>query len=374
MKRRMLFISGVDLGSPFAGEEEYLIHEWLKKAAERFEVVVLSIAFPGAKSAEIIDGITYLRIGDKRVSRGEFDWRAIWEVFKYYWKQIRGRQKFDLVIERWDKGPFLFGLYGDRKTILMINRLWKERWGRVLPWYLAWVFRLVLEPVGLWLLRKRRVMTTERGVKKELVNLGFEEHLVEILRKGLVFKPVESLERLRKYKTFTLISSGVVEPSRRIEEQLKIFEKVREEIPEARWIILGSRRREYWERISTLINRSGGKEAINYSGLVERWRMMRMIRRSQVRLSMTDSMEKNNAYGQGTVVVDGGRDVGDVVEKIVKLYRDRKWYGMCQEKQYRVANKMRLDKSTDVFGVLLEKWSRNIENRSVRVGVLGFSS
>lgn len=148
---------------------------------------------------------------------------------------------------------------------------------------------------------------------------------------------------------------------------------IKENIPEARWMILGSRRRDYWEKVSVLINQGRRDDSISYLGSLDRWRMMRVVRRSQVMLSVVFDLESVSASGQGTVVVcEENEEIA--VKEIVKLYRDKVRYKNCQEKQYLKVNKMLLEKSVEGFQMLVEKYCRSIGKQSLRVGVLGFAN
>lgn len=101
MQKRWLVLDWGEGRSSAAGETEVLTDKVLRQLSEEGEVIVLTPAFEGCKSVERIEGIIYIRLGSKRVSyQGLGKWRFVGEVFKYYWKQIRGKQEFDGVMGR----------------------------------------------------------------------------------------------------------------------------------------------------------------------------------------------------------------------------------------------------------------------------------
>jgi hypothetical protein len=214
-------------------------------------------------------------------------------------------------------------------------------------------------------------MTLNKKVKRKLLSLGFEKGLIEILKRGTTFRRVGGLVEVRKYKVWTMISAGVVEPGKNFESIFRVFQKVKEMVPEFRWVIVGVKRREYWEKILSMIEKCGYGDSVEYLGPMERWRMMRVIRRSFVML-VNNEVEADSARGQGTVVVEADDEI-EKARGIVKLYRDKKWYRRCQERQLLVLEKIDLERSKEGFETLVQKWSRVEDKKSLRVGVLGFA-
>ncbi|PIS15791.1 hypothetical protein COT62_01830 [Candidatus Roizmanbacteria bacterium CG09_land_8_20_14_0_10_41_9] len=190
MKKHLLFIRSGDVQSPFSREEDRVAHTVLKRLAQEYKITVLSPSFAKCRAVEEMQSVTYIRLGKKRAnSKSTFNLGMYLAVFRYYQKHIRNRYKYHMVIEEVNPFPFLFSLYGNTKSILLVEKLGGREWFNVFPWYLSWAGYLFLEPFYLFLMRGREVITFSDQIKKRLLKFGFQGDRVHVVPSILLKNP-----------------------------------------------------------------------------------------------------------------------------------------------------------------------------------------
>ncbi|MCA9372386.1 glycosyltransferase, partial [Candidatus Woesebacteria bacterium] len=224
MKKKLLMITWRDIKSPFTGGAENLTHGILKQLRKKYTITVLTSAFPHCKIKENIDGIQYIRLGSRQFNYvGVYNWRVYFSVLRYWFLHIRNKQNYDVVIEQINNIPFLYPLYGGKKTIIYINQLCRINWFYQVPLMLSCIGFLIFEPLYLWLLRKQKVITISKSSKNDLVRFGFDKKNIHIIHVGIEFKPVTSLDRIKKFKHFSILSIGNIRSMKRTHDQIEAF-------------------------------------------------------------------------------------------------------------------------------------------------------
>ena len=193
-KKRLLMITWRDIKSPFSGGAENLSHHILKELKNKYEITVWSSAFPNCKRFEKIDGIQYIRMGSKKYNFiGPYNWRVYFTVFRYYWFTNKRKVDFDIVIEQINNIPFLFSLYSNKKSFIYINQLCRDNWFYQLPWIFAIFGYYIFEPIYLWLLRNKKIITISQSTKNDLLKFGFKKKNINIIPIGIDIKPIKNL-------------------------------------------------------------------------------------------------------------------------------------------------------------------------------------
>jgi len=288
-----------DIKSPFSGGAELLTHGLLKKLTKDYEITVLTSAYPNCYLRETIDNITYIRLGSKKNNYvGRYNWRVYFSVFKYWYLHIRNKQHFDVVIEQINNVPFFYSLYADKDAIILIHQLCRENWFHQVPKALAWIGYFIFEPLYLWLLRNKNVITISSSTKNELEKYGFKPKNIRIISKGINLQPIESLSKVQKYPTPTLLSLGDVRPMKRTHHHIQIFELAKEQIKDLRLIIVGKLGGAYGVQLLDLIDKTPHRKDIQYSGWISDSRKSYILSHSHIVL-MTSTRE-----GWGLVVTE----------------------------------------------------------------------
>ncbi len=336
-----------DVKSPYAGGAEILTHNILKRLTHLYEIKVLSSAFPKCEFEEVIDGITYTRLGNKRSYIAEaYNWKIYQEVFNYYQKHILDKVQYDVVIEQINTVPFFYALYGDKNTILFIHQLCRKTWFHQMPWFLAWIGYFIFEPLSLLLLRNKQVITVSESSKNDLLRFGFKNENIHIISEGITLTPAESLVNVRKYHQFTVLSFGSIRQLKRTKDQIEAFTRAKRFIPELQLKIAGSAQGEYGKEVLKMVESHPHKRDIQYLGVVSEAQKEELMRKSHVLLSTSEKegwgMTITEAGSQGTPAivydVDGLRDsvkdgkTGIICKKNTPLEMAREIYRVYQNR------------------------------------------
>lgn len=174
----------------------------------------------------------------------------------------------------------------------------------------------LLEPLYLWLLRKNKVITISASTKNDLLRYGFRKKRIKIIKPGIELKPISNLEKIKKFKNFTLLSLGAIRKMKRPDQQLKVFELAKEKIPALKLKIAGAGQDGYYQKIMRLIAKSPYKKDIEYLGRVSRDAKIKLLQKCH--LILVTSVKEGwglivtEAASQGTSAVvydiDGLRD------------------------------------------------------------------
>lgn len=381
-RETLLMITWRDIRSPFAGGAEQLTHGILKRLTQDYDVTVLSSAFPNCRLKETIDKVKYIRLGHKKNNYiGVYNWRIYFSVIRYWWKFIRGKQRFDVVIEQINNIPFLYALYADKRTIIYINQLCRQNWFYQVPKILALVGYFIFEPLYLWLLRNRKVITISQSTKNDLLEYGFKNQNIGIIRKGIVLKPVSSPRTIKKYKRWTLLSLGAIRGMKQTHQQLLAFELAKKDIPELKLKIAGSVSHDYGMTVLKMLEVSKYRRDMEYMGSVRRGEKRRLMQCAHLVL-MTSVKEGwglvvTEAASQGTPAVvystSGLKDsvvhrrTGLICRKntpetmaknIVKLYKDKKLYRKLQKEAWQWSQEMTYENVYRDFRKLLSRYTQ----------------
>ena len=376
-KKKLLMITWRDIRSPFAGGAETLTHGILKKLKKDYEITVWSSAYPNCKRFEKIDGIQYVRMGSKRFNFiGPYNWRVYFTVFRYYWFTNKRKIDFDIVIEQINNIPFLFSLYGKKNTIIHINQLCRENWFFQVPWPLSLIGYYVFEPVYLWLLRTKKVITISQSTKKDLIKFGFKKENIFVIPIGINLSPVKTLATIKKFSDFSLLSLGNIREMKRTYDQIKAFEIAKVKIPRLKLYISGSPGGSYAARIFDHIHKSPYKKDIIYLGYIppnkKKWLMQKCHYLLMTSIKEGWGLVVTEAASQGTPAiiynVDGLRDsvkdettgiicrknqVENLAENIFRLYKDRKLYRKLQKNGWLWTKNLTFDASAEEYSRII---------------------
>ncbi len=303
---RILWLTWKDKKHPTSGGAEVVNEELAKRLVkDGYEVIFLVSGFEGCTQEEMKDGYKIVRMGNR--------WTVCWKAFRYYKQKLQNWP--DLVIDEINTVPFLAKFYSKQKNILFVHQLCREIWFYQMFFPLN-IIGFLLEPVYLWLLNDRKVITVSESTKHDLMRFGFKEENISIISKGIEIEPIESLSLLKKFEKPTLLSLGAFREMKRTDHIIKAFEIAKESIPELRLILAGDSTGSYGEKILDLIKNSKYTNSISYAGKVSVEKKIELYRKSHL-LCVTSVKEgwglvvtEANSQGLPAVVydVDGLRD------------------------------------------------------------------
>ena len=216
-----------DPKNPDAGGAEQFTHQILKRLANNgHKVTQLCAGFRNAPSREIIDGVEFIRVGNKY---------TVYLAAKRWYKK-RKDDHFDVVIDEINTIPFntlRFVNRGERIYVL-IHQLAREFWYYEMPFPISYIGNKILE--DRWLRRYAGVstITVSNSTKTDLEELGFKN--IHIVHEGYDFEPLKDLAQ--KEEIPTMIYVGRFKKAKLPDHALEAFRLAREKIPDLRlWMV-----------------------------------------------------------------------------------------------------------------------------------------
>jgi glycosyltransferase involved in cell wall biosynthesis len=174
----------------------------------------------------------------------------------------------------------------------------------------------LLEPVYLWLLRDRDVITESESAKQDMLRYAFSSSKISVIPVGITIEPLNNLAGVDKFTRPTLLSLGSVRAMKRTLDQIKSFEIAKTHIPELQLKIAGNVSDAYGKKLLRRIASSQYMQDIEYLGAVDENKKTELMQKSHYIL-VTSVKEgwglivtEANSQGTPAVVydVDGLRD------------------------------------------------------------------
>jgi glycosyltransferase involved in cell wall biosynthesis len=365
---KILWFTWKDRKNPASGGAEIVNEELAKRlVADGHEVVFLVGGFEGSVPKENKDGFKIIRVGGK--------WSVYLEAYTYYKKNLSNWP--DLVIDEVNTVPFFSKLYVKQKNILFIHQLCREIWFYQIFFPLN-LIGYILEPVYLWLLNDKKVITVSESTKKNLIKYGFKKENISIISEGIELMPVEDFETISKFEKPTILSLGTIRSMKRTGQILKAFEILKKDIPEARLIIAGRKEGVYGDRFVNDVEKSMYKSSIKCIGSVSMEEKIELFQKSHV-LVVTSVKEgwglvvtEANSQGTPSVVydVDGLRDAvrngetglvcskntpEDIAKKMVQILHDKEEYKTLQKNAWEWSKQINFENSYKQFIVKINE-------------------
>lgn len=345
---RILILNRRDIANPSGGGAEIYTHEIARGLIEKYrcEVIVFASRFKGSTSGEMIDGVRYIRKGNELTVH-------VWG-FLY---ALKNRSKFDCIIDEFNGiGFFTFFL---PNSVLLIHQLYKEFWTTELGFLGKLPF--LIEPIMLKLYKNKKAITVSRSTEEDLKHLGFKD--VNIVMNAIKHFPLDA--SVKKNNDPTLVFLGRLKSTKRPEDAIEIFKRVKEKIPTVRLWMIGRGPEE--EKLKMIAK---GIEEITFWGWVDEEKKMSLLRRSHFLLvpSVREGFGINviEAASTGTPAigydVHGLRDsirhgetgylvksIEDATSKIISLLRDRLLYEKMSGNCLYYSKEFDWEKRTDEF-------------------------
>jgi len=371
---KILWLTWKDRSNPLAGGAEVVNEELAKRlAVDGHEVIFLVGGFKGGVAEEDKDGYRIIRLGN-RVS-------VYWRAYKYYKNNLRGWA--DLVIDEVNTIPFFAKFYVHpvkstaggakqfnrvkEKNILFVHQLCRQIWFYEIFFPLNFI-GYILEPVYLWLLSDRKVITVSESTRKDLIKYGFKKENIHIISEGIEIQPAADLEAIKKYDRPTILTLGNIKAMKRTDHIVKAFELAREKIDNLQLVVAGKPEGKFGQRFLEMLENSKYKNDIEYLGPVTREKKIELMQKAHL-LSVTSVKEgwglvvtEANCQGTPAVVydIDGLRDsvkhneTGIICQKntpetmaknIVELLHDQEKYQGLRIKGWESSREINFEKS-----------------------------
>ena len=283
---RILVINWRDIRNPEAGGAEVHLHETFSRiAAWGHEVTLLCSRFPGAAESERNDGIDVIRNGGKWT----FNLTAPW----YYRKHLAHRS-FDVVIEDINKIPALMPWFINGPPLMvLLHHLFGTTFYReinpVLATYLFFMERLIPR-----VYRRCLFEAVSESTRDELVRMGVAADRICVVHNGLDARFLDAgnigttVAPDRKDATAApdrkepglVIYLGRLKKYKNVDHLIRAMAIVREEVPEARLVIVGTGDRR--QALEALTRSMDLDDAVRFTGFVSEEEKLRLLTRAEV--------------------------------------------------------------------------------------------
>jgi glycosyltransferase involved in cell wall biosynthesis len=340
---RIVWLSWKDIGHPRSGGAETVTHELLKRAcADGHEAILITSRFAGSTQRDCRDGYQIVRVG----GGATVYLRALW----YFLRNLT--EWADVVIDECNTLPFFAASVSRRPRFLFVHQLCREVWFYQIRWPFSFIGYLI-EPLYLWALRKELVITVSESTRQDLCRFGFRRERIEIISEGIGMEPVSDMAKEAKFSEPTVLCLGSVRPMKRTLDAVKAFERVRDQIPGARLMVVGGGDPRYIKKVKAAISASAHSSGIQYIGPVGPGEKIRLMRKAHVLVvpSVKEGwgLVVTEANSQGTPAVaydvDGLRDSikngatgilaareepRALAEAILRVLNDPQYESMCR--------------------------------------------
>lgn len=216
-----------DPKNPDAGGAEQFTHQIMKRLVKRgHDVTQISARFDNGVPQEIIDGVRFIRVGNKY---------TVYGAAKRWYKR-NDQEHFDVVIDEINTIPFNtphFVNQGER-IYALIHQLAREFWYYEMPFPISTIGNKFLE--DRWLRRYAEVptITVSDSTKSDLEALGFKN--ISIVHEGYDFEPLKVLAK--KEETPTMIYVGRFKKAKMPDHAMEAYRLAREKVPGLRlWMV-----------------------------------------------------------------------------------------------------------------------------------------
>jgi len=360
---KILWFTWKDMKNPLAGGAEAVNENLAKKLVENgHEVIFLVAGFTGGLLQEKINGYTVIRLGNK--------WTIYWKAFRYYRKNLIGWA--DLAIDEMNTVPFFTKFYVKEKNIILSYQLCREVWFYQMFFPLSLIGFLV-EPLYLWLIRDKIVLTESESAKEDFQKYGFKKDNIFIFPVGLDLDLITEDEFLNQKKELepTILYIGSLRKMKRPFHVLKAFEYAKKNIPNLKLFIAGFGDTAYSKKFIAKIKRSKFSSDISYFGRISKEKKVDLMRKSHI-ICATSVKEgwgmvitEANSQGTPAIVydVDGLRDACknnftglvtrknpyDLSKKIIELLGDINRYEKLRYNSWQDSSSYTSKRSYEVF-------------------------
>lgn len=296
---RILAVNWQDLTNPNAGGAEVHLEEILRRVVGwGHEVTLACSAYKGGLERERIDGLDIWRRG----SRQNFNFKVNSLV-----RDILKEKQHDVLVEDINKLPFFLPLWHKMPSLVVIPHLFGSAiYHETNPLIATYVY-LAEKPIPRVYKRSRFLVISE-STRQDLINRHIPGEKISVAECGVDHEFYQPAPEVTKYEQPTIVYLGRVKKYKSVQHLLEALPLIREQIPNARAIIVGSG--DYLDQLRALARSKGIEDAVEFTGFVSAETKREYLRKAHV--SVYPSPKEGwgitnieaNACGTPTVAAD----------------------------------------------------------------------
>jgi glycosyltransferase involved in cell wall biosynthesis len=221
--------------------------------------------------------------------------------------------------------------------------------------------------------KKVTTVTASKSTKSDLLNLDFENKNIFIVEHGISMKNLKAAKH--KSSKFTILFLNRIVKMKGPERALSIFKKLKEEIKDAKMIMIGASEEDYLKEIKTKAKELGISKDIKFKGFVSEEEKISNLQSAHALINTSYKegwgLVNLEANSQGTPAitfnVEGCRDsikngingfISETEEDFVKNILKIKENNLSQS-SIDYANKFRWEEKSEEFYKLIERIKKN---------------
>ena len=248
-------------------------------------MTVFCAAHEAAPRDEVVDGVRFMRRGDKL---------SIY-LLGFLHLLLRRFGKVDLVVDVQNGLPFFTRLATRKPVVVLVHHVHREQWPVVYPGRigkLGWWLESRLAP---WIYRRSQYITVSEATRDELIGLGIDAERIAVVHNGTAPPPPVAGHRSR---TPELAVVGRLVPHKQIEHAIDVVASVRRLRPDVHLTVVGS---GWWEEdLRAYAAATGADDLVTFTGFVPERQKHEILARSW--LLLLPSLKE----GWGLVVGEAG--------------------------------------------------------------------
>lgn len=268
---KILILNWRDPENPLAGGAEQSLYEhakyWAKKGAS---ITWFSSSFKNAKREDSLGNIKIIRAGSHY---------TVHLLFLIYWLFGKIGKDFDIIVDCFHFIPFFTPLYIKKiKKIALINEVADKLWFSNLLFPFSWI-GYKIEPLFFKFYMNVPFITASESAKKDLVKMGIREKDINIIHHGVTLPPTLPIKR--ESKNPTIIYCSRVTEDKGIEDALKAFNILKEEIFDLEFWIIGKEEKSGYLEDLLKRNKISSKQ-IKYFGFVSEKKKFELLSKTWI--------------------------------------------------------------------------------------------
>ncbi len=268
---RILALNWQDLKNPQAGGAEVHLEEILKRLVHfGHQVDLLCSNFAGGSSKDNTDGISIYRNG----SRLNFNW-----VAPFAFRKLIKTNRYDVVIEDINKIPFYSSLYHKLPTLVVIPHLFADTIFQEINFVLGTYIFLFEKPVPL-IYKSRNFMVISKSTAEEVEKRGIPRENIHIVECGIDKEVYRFDPSIPKFEVPTLIYIGRLKKYKNVETPIKAMPIIRNSVPNARLIIIGSG--DHLPDLQRLTQSMELDKVVEFKGFIPQGEKINYLRRAHI--------------------------------------------------------------------------------------------
>ncbi len=363
MSFRLLVINWQDPEHPLAGGAEVHFRELFSRLVQQYgyEVTLLACSFPGAAPETELDGIRILRRG----SRNTFNFVVPW-----VYRRELSHEPFDLVIEDLNKIPFYTRFYVSQPKLALLHHFFgRTIYQETNPLFATYVYLTERSVPKLY--RGIPFVSVSQSTKEDLVRHGIPERDVTVIYNGVspFYQPSDE-----EFERPTLLYLGRLKKYKRVDQVFQVFQRVREELPDAQLIVVGDG--DARPGLMSLAQSMGLAPAVRFTGFVSEEEKREYLQKSWVILNTSPKegfglvVLEAQACGTPAVVLDspGLREtvrpgetgyivstLAEMAERTLRILRDPALRARLRQAAVAWARTFSWDRSAHEFHHLIQR-------------------